>query len=243
MGATVVACLGSSSTAARGLYDWIDDVAGRPGNENLRFQRFAAGGDLSYNGLARLDAIATAKPWAVIVLLGGNDVLATVFPKLARVFGGWKRLPRTPSTGWYRENMQAIVRDLTRRTSARIALCSLQPIGEAPESTHPVQAKLNRLVAEHNQILRDIAGSELVTYLPFYERFEAMLKASPGKAFTRFDFASFYRDLFRQYVWRLTNDEIAERNGWKLHRDGIHLNTPSGRLLADLVDDFLRKHP
>jgi hypothetical protein len=53
----VVACLGSSSTASHGIYDWIDDVAKREGNESWRFRRFAAGGDLAYNGLQRASQI------------------------------------------------------------------------------------------------------------------------------------------------------------------------------------------
>jgi hypothetical protein len=61
-----------------------------------------------------------------------------------------------------------------------------------------------------------------------------------SRSFTRFDILPFYRDVFRQYVLGWSNDEIGARNGWKLHRDGIHLNGRSGRMLADLVDDFLR---
>jgi lysophospholipase L1-like esterase len=236
----VVACLGSSSTAAHGVYDWIGDVARRQGNESWRFRRFAAGGDLAYNGLQRAGQIVVSGPDAVIVLLDGNDVLASVFPKVARFLGGWKRLPRKPSPDWYRENMQAIVRTLAKGVRARIALCSIQPIGEDPTSAHPIQSEVNRCVAEYNAILREVASAESVTYLPFYERMLEMVVASPGQAFTRFEFLPFYRDMFRQYVQRWSNDEIGVRNGWKLHRDGIHLNSLSGRLVADLVDNFLR---
>ena len=90
-GTRVVACLGSSSTAERGTYDWIGDVAKRPGNESWLFLRFATGGDLAYNGMRRTGDIIASSPGAVIILLGGNDVLASVFPKVARVLGGWKR--------------------------------------------------------------------------------------------------------------------------------------------------------
>ncbi len=33
--------------------------------------------------------------------------------------------------------------------------------------------------------------------------------------------------------------EIGKLNGWRFHRDGIHLNSRSGKLLADLVQEFL----
>jgi lysophospholipase L1-like esterase len=239
MSARVVAFLGSSSTAAHGLYDWIGDVARRPGNTSWTFRRFASGGDLAFNGLRRCDAISALQPDAIVILLGGNDVLAHVFPKVARVLGGWKRLPRAPSAGWYRENMRAIVRTLARGTLARIALCSIQPIGEDPNSANAVQSEINRCVGEYNSILRDVASSEGAAYLPLYERLQEILVGTPGPAFTRFDFLPFYRDLFRQVVLGARSDEIGARHGWRLHRDGIHLNSTSGRILADLVDGFL----
>jgi len=74
MSARVVAFLGSSSTAAHGLYDWIGEVAGRPENASWSFRRFASGGDLSYNGLRRCDEISASRPDAIVILLGGNDV-------------------------------------------------------------------------------------------------------------------------------------------------------------------------
>lgn len=56
---------------------------------------------------------------------------------------------------------------------------------------------------------------------------------------TGFKILPFYRDIFRQYVLGKSNDEIGQLNGWKFHRDGIHLNSAGGKLLADLVQDFL----
>jgi hypothetical protein len=66
-----------------------------------------------------------------------------------------------------------------------------------------------------------------------------LILASPGRAFTRFDFLPFYRDVFRQFVLRKSHDEIGLLNGWRLHRDGIHLNSRSGKFLADFVQEFI----
>ena len=77
-----------------------------------------------------------------------------------------------------------------------------------------------------------------MSYLPFYKRIHELILVSPGRAFTRFEFLPFYRDVFRQVVLRKSNDEIGRLNGWQLHRDGIHLNSRSGEILADLVQRF-----
>jgi len=236
---TVIACLGASATAAIGSYDWIRDVAQRPGNGSLRFLRFAAGGDLAYNGLQRLPAIINCQPDDVIVLLGENDVMALISKGVYRFVRLTKHLPHQPSPEWYRETMQAIVRGLKSGTSARIALCSLIPVGEAPGSADPFQAEANRRIEEYSTIIKEIATAETVSYLPLYERLHALILTSPGRAFTSFNFLPFYRDVYRQFVLHKSHDEIGQLNGWRFHRDGIHLNSLSGKILADLVQEFV----
>src|ERR1051326_1834981 len=236
---TVVACLGASATAAIGSYDWIHDLEQRPGNESLRFVRFAQGGDLAYNGLQRLPNIIALYPASVVILLGENDVMALISKKVARFVRLTKHLPSQPSPEWYRETISAILRRLKHETSARIALCSLIPVGEAPDATNSFQAEANRHIEEYSASLRDIAREEAVSYIPFYEQMRDLILASPGRAFTSFDFLPFYRDVFRQFVLHKSHDEIGRLNGWRFHRDGIHLNSRSGKLLADLVQEFL----
>jgi lysophospholipase L1-like esterase len=50
---------------------------------------------------------------------------------------------------------------------------------------------------------------------------------------------AFYRDVFQQLVLHKRHDEIGQLNGWSIHRDGIHLNSQGGKLLADLVQEVL----
>jgi lysophospholipase L1-like esterase len=236
---TVVACLGASATDAIGSYDWIRDLASRPANASTRFVRFAEGGDLASNGLQRLPGLVVCRPDVVIILLGENDVFALISRKVAQFARLTKQLPKQPSPAWYRETMQTIVRRLKQETSASIALCSLIPIGEDPASQNPFQAEANRRIEEYSAILKKIAQEEAVSYLPLYERLRDLILATPGRAFTSFDFLPFYRDVFRQVVLHQSHDEIGHLNGWQFHRDGIHLNSRSGTLLADLVQEFL----
>ena len=43
-----VVCLGSSTTASKGTYKWIDELVKRPQNERFRFVNLGVGGDLSF---------------------------------------------------------------------------------------------------------------------------------------------------------------------------------------------------
>lgn len=238
----VVACLGSSSTAARGPYDWILDLERRAQNRDVRFTRFAEGGDLAYNGARRLPKLLGTKPDVVLIMLGGNDVMASM-PQQSAYYRAMlkltKHLPRAPSVEWFREVMTSIVACLQRASSAKIGIISLPPWGENLDSCDAYQAELNRRFDEHNAVLRALADEHHIAYIPFYERFCDLLRASPGQSFQSFKILPFYRDIFRQLVLRKSNDEIGALNGWKFHRDGIHLNSASGKLLADLVQEFL----
>ncbi len=236
-----VACLGSSTTAAKGTYNWIDELAGRPQNNRFRFVNFGVGGDLSFNIARRLDPILRAAPDRVIVLVGGNDILASVFPNFRRFTRAWKRLSEEPSPARFKENLELITHRLQQATPARIALSSMAPIGEALRSNNAVQSRLNDLVAAYNDIIADVSRSSGSYYIPFYEGFRDQLARSTiDKPFTRFSFAAFYRDyLFREMILRRSFDQISQRNGWEFHIDGVHLNTKGGRILTEVVQQFL----
>ena len=236
-----VACLGSSTTAAKGTFNWIDELARRPQNRRFRFVNFGVGGDLSVNIAKRLDPVLRVAPDRVIVLIGTNDILATVFPNFRRFIRAWKQISEEPSPAHFKDNLELITRRLQQETAATIALSSLSPVGEAPRSDDPVQSRLNELVAAYNGIIGDVSHSCGAYYIPFCERFRDQLdRLAVAKPFTRFSFAAFYRDyLFREMILRRSFDEISQRNGWEFHIDGIHLNTRGGRILTDVVQQFL----
>ncbi len=238
--AIVVACLGSSSTAGKGqAFNWIHELQRRLNQKRFVFRNFGIGGDLAYNALQRLPGVIGIRPHKVVILIGGNDVLAFVFKKLRMFFRITKRLPRDASPGWFRENLQKMVRRLKTETAATVGLCSLPPIGEDPTSTNTCQGELNRRVQEFSAIIRELAARENTEYIPLYESLSAEIVKSPGRAFNEFRFLPFYRDAFRTVLLRKSPDEVGCMNGWRFHSDGVHLNSRSGLIVADLVQEFL----
>ena len=236
-----VACLGSSTTASRGTYRWIDELQQRHRNGRFRFVNLGVGGDLSFNTVGRLDKVIDLRPDRVIVLIGTNDVLAGVFPNFKRFIRVWKRLSEEPSPARFAANLDIIVRRLAREADARIGLSSLAPVGEDAQSRDPVQARLNDLVATYNGIIRTVASAGCTDHIPFGESFQDQLaRTKMAKPFSRFSFAGFYRDyVLREMVLRKDFDEISRINGWQFHIDGIHLNTKGGRILTETVQRFL----
>jgi lysophospholipase L1-like esterase len=236
-----VACLGSSTTAAKGIYNWIDELANRPQNSRFRFANFGVGGDRSVDLVRRLDPVLRLAPDRVIVLIGTNDILASVFPNFRRFTRTWKRVWEEPSPARFKTNLELITQRLQQKTPAMVALSSLAPVGEALRSNDAVQSRLNELVGAYNDVIGEVSRSSGAYYIPFYECFRDQLDRSTiTKSFTRFSFAAFYRDyLLREMILGRSFDRISKDNGWEFHVDGIHLNTKGGRILTEVVQQFL----
>ena len=232
----VVACLGESLTKGEVSYDWIADLQSRPQNASIRFVNLGVGGDHSYNALKRVPQVKQCHPDKVVVLIGGGDVLCTLSATRDRVFRIWKRLPQKHSLKWFDENIRQIVSRLKNETTARVALCSLPLAGEDPESD------VNRRAREYSMVIKQIANEENVSYIPFYERMCEQIVASPGRAFeSNFlsDFLSQSRAAFKILLLHKSLDEVGQQGGWQFHVDGAHLNSRSGKILADLVQEFV----
>jgi lysophospholipase L1-like esterase len=236
----IVACLGSSTTAGKGqAYDWIGALARDMADKHIQFRNFGVGGDLAYNALQRVSEVASSRPDKVIVLVGGNDVLARVSTKARCSYRFFKGAPAEPTEEVYRENMALLTQRLKMSTAAQIALCSLTPIGENLHPAEPFQQDLNRYLAEYSAIVRDIALQEGFAYLPVFERLCDEIAVSPGRALDSLQFLPMYRDAFRVLILRKSPDEIAAMNGWHLHTDGVHLNSVGGAIVAKLVQEFV----
>jgi hypothetical protein len=76
-------------------------------------------------------------------------------------------------------------------------------------------------------------------YMPLHEAIAAEIHRSPGRPFTAFRLLPFYRDASRVLVLRQSADAVAKANSWRFHTDGIHLNSRSGLIVADLVQSFI----
>jgi lysophospholipase L1-like esterase len=232
----VVACLGESLTKGEVSYDWIADLQSRSQNGSIRFVNLGVGGDHTYNALKRVPQVIQYHPDKVVVLIGAGDVLCTLSATRDRVFRIWKRLPQKHSLKWFDENIRQIVSKLKNETTARVALCSLPLGGEDPES------EVNRRIREYSMIIKQIANEESVSYIPFYERMYEQIVASPGRAFeSNFlsDFLSQSRAAFKILVLHKSLDEVGQQGGWRFHVDGAHLNSRGGKILADLVQEFV----
>lgn len=234
----LVVGLGASIMCGQISSNFIDVLKERMGNEGYRFINQGVAGFEAYNVLMNLDQTISLKPDYIVILVGTNDVTATLSPAIARLARLTKKLPQPHSAQFFRDNMLQIVKTLKEKTSAGIGLISLPVLGEDLESLP------NQRIREYNALLKEIAVQEQASYLPVNEHQEEYLKKNqngPGRAFES-GIGSSVMLLVRHYIFKQSLDVISGMNGYELVTDGIHMNSQGAAFIADEIEKFLREN-
>jgi lysophospholipase L1-like esterase len=234
----IVVCLGASMVRGQVSYNFVNLLEQRMAEDGFQLINAGVAGDQAYNVLMRLDSVIDYQTDFVIILVGTNDVTATLSPKLARISRLTRRFPQPPSIEFYKYNMLRIINTLKEKTSAKIALVSLPVLGEDLESMP------NHCIKDYNALLKDIADEEQIGYLPVYERQEEYLREVQkvgGRSYESGGMLSI-KALARHYLLRQSFDEISRKHGFLLVTDGIHMNSRGAAFIADEIESFLRSN-
>jgi lysophospholipase L1-like esterase len=230
-----VVCFGDSLTRGQVSADYLTMLESRTTGGHFTFTNAGVNGDLAYNALQRIDPVIEQQPEFVTVLLGTNDANASLSEKNIRMMTRMKKLTTRPTIDWYRENLTAIAKRLTTETSAKVALLSLPVLGQELGSESVLRS------AQYSAVVKEIAESCDVTYLPLNETQTAHLRAgghTPGIAF-RDGRALSARAATQHFVLGRSFDSISRRRGLELTTDMIHQNTRGATIIADLIAEFL----
>jgi lysophospholipase L1-like esterase len=234
-----VVCFGASLTAGRVSFDYVDLLRSRPSLVGHRFVNCGVDGDLAWNGLQRLDSVISERPDAVTILIGTNDVNATLSERNLIRYRAFNHLPIDPTLEWYEENLRAIITRLKAETGARLALITLAVIGE------DLEHEANRKVVLYNDAIRRVARDEKIDCLPLHERMLTYLRDHEAER-AGLPPPLAYRDglinvgnAIALHAMGLSWDEVSLRNGLLLTTDCLHLNSVGGGMVADLVEGWL----
>ncbi len=233
---SVVVCVGDSLTHGRISSNYVRMLRERFGPD-YEFVNAGVNSNLAWNVLERLPGIIECKPDFITILIGTNDVNATLSRQNMADYIRRMGLPEKPDLEWYKTSLNDIVSLLKNKTSAQIALITLPTIGESPNS------KIFHCTNEYSEIIRETAIKHGCDCLPLEKQMiDYLVKNS---AHPRFD----YEDGMRLTLWAAIQhyglfrswDIISKKAGFKLHLDYLHLNTEGAIMIADLIEEFIRK--
>ena len=236
-----VVCFGASLTSGTVSFNYLELLSARPALRDFEFINHGVNGDLAWTGLQRLDKVEDDDPDFVTIMIGTNDVNATMSERNWIRYKSFNHLPTRPTLEWYEQNLKEIVTRLKRETAAKLALLSLAPIGE--DLAH----EANKKVEEYNKVVRRIAHDEDVDYLPLHEEMIAYLlaheedRAGLGPMLEYRDGLHNTANSLGLHSTGLTWDEVSARNGLLLLTDTLHLNSKGAGIVADLIEGWLLK--
>lgn len=234
-----VVCFGDSITRGQISANYVDMLAGWSGLRGFRFYNAGVNSDLTLNLLRRVKRVAARQPDYVVIMIGTNDVIATVRPFSAAFFFLVKGMLRPVNLTYSMNNLTKVIHYLRRNTNAQIALCSIPPLGEGLSSA-PMQ-----LVRLYNAALRKLAEREGAAYLPVFERQSAYLQSLNGSAGRVYNGSVFLTAEFvlRHLLLGETYERFSARKGFTLLTDGVHLNRKAAAMLALEIEKYLRGYP
>ena len=234
----VVVCAGDSITHGRVSVNYVDMLAARYAGKGYSFVNAGINAELAWNLLQRADDIVRCDPDFITVLIGTNDANSTLSDTLAKRQMREMKLPRRPDAEWYRENLRELCTLLKTRTRAKVALLSLPPIGEEPDS------EAFRRAAEYSLIVKEEARRAGFVYLPLHEEMsEHITRAGlqPRVLYVPGNELPMYIALAKRFLLGRSFDEIAEENGFAVLTDLLHLNSKGAGMAAELIGSFLEE--
>ncbi len=239
----VLACIGDSLTHGSVSHNYVNDLSAllRADGDRVDIVNGGINFDLAHNLNLRLDEIIACKPDIVTILIGANDVAASLSEKNLKLYTKLRKLPVIPTEEWFEENLLKIIHTLKQRTSARIAVFSLTVLGE--EIAHPANDKM----LDYSQRIKRIAEQEAIDYLPLHESFRSFLESAereigyvPGMKNDDPKDPPMLQIIFAHYLFGKSYDEISKKYGMRLTTDLAHLNSTGAGMITRLAFEYVK---
>ncbi|MHA1945868.1 MAG: SGNH/GDSL hydrolase family protein [Candidatus Hodarchaeales archaeon] len=229
-----VVCIGDSITHGRISQNYVQILREKLGDE---YEIINAGlnSHLAWNVLERLDEIIECGPEIITILIGTNDVNATISLKNKRDYIKRMNLPSDPNHEWFCQTLKKIIQRLKTETKAQIAVLTLPMIGESLENS------FFNLTKEYSKSIVEIAKNMEVNVLDLHETMVRYLETNPGKPTYTYEKERMYifSSVIQHYFFLRSWDHIATHAGFMLHRDYLHMNTEGAIIIAGLIENYI----
>jgi lysophospholipase L1-like esterase len=231
----IVVVMGDSITHGAVSYDYVSELSRDKELNNYIFINEGINSQLAYQLLGKVDNVVKTKPDEIFVLIGSNDCIASLNNLEYERYNRTWNLPVRPTKEWFTANLENLIEQLTSRTSARITLISIPPIGEKTDSI-PFQKSI-----EYSHHIKDMALKKKVGYIGFNEALTDEIIKHGKKNIEGFnsDRKAMFSAIALHYLLMQSWDEISERRGLQFFTDNIHLNSRGGHILKTKIKNTI----
>ncbi len=232
-----VVFLGDSITHAGVSHDYVSDLAQNPSLKRFTMVNEGINSRLTYQILEKLEDTIRLNPEHIFILIGTNDLLASLSEEEFEEYQELWKLKEVPTLATYERNLNKIVSILKKGTQAKLHLISIPPLGENLESI-PLQKTI-----EYRDIMKKTAEEYEVSYLPLNETLIRELRKYPNQ-----DSNTYYKNtpliywvIFKRYTFFQSWDSLSDQSGNRFMTDNIHLNARAGKILEEMIQEELLK--
>ena len=234
----IVLFLGDSITHGRVSFDYVNYIQNYSDSQMYSIVNEGINSRLTYQIIDLLGTVEILSPSIVFILVGTNDLKATINEKEFNSYKNKWALKEQPTIISFKNNYLTIVRKLKKIKNIKICLISIPNLGESLNSK-PLLASM-----EYSKHIKEISEIEKIDYLPFNELLIEKLKGS-GKTDLKEYITNpieMYTSILKYYLMLKSWDNISEENNYLYLTDGIHLNDKAGKILNSLVLAQLDKY-
>jgi lysophospholipase L1-like esterase len=224
----VFIAFGDSLTQGNMSANWLDILEAKLAN--MQFFNAGMNADLTYTLLNRIDEITSCKPQIISLLVGSNDVMATLSAARMKRYYELGKITEDAYFEGFESNYRKIIEILLSETDAKIMVISLPPI------TENFSFIGNQKADKYSETIKEIAKEYGLIYIPFREKLRENMPNNNGQLDDFEDSINLLRKaaIKKNFLGQSWN-EIAKSRQAKYLTDNIHLNEDAAEILSNLV--------
>jgi lysophospholipase L1-like esterase len=234
---TIVVCSGDSITHGNMGGNYVEMLESKLPDNQYYLINAGCNADLTFTILKRLDNIIGCQPDIITLLIGSNDVNASMSDGNRKHYERLKKIDKgvQPDFENFKQNYSQIVQRLTTETKARIAVISL------PVMSEDLEHQVNKRADEYSDFIKQIAKEQHIDYLPVREQMKEYIEKRPKKLKYTYEQTDLIMNLavVKNVLFGQSWDTICEANGNDLTHDNLHFNTRGAAIIGALVEKFI----
>jgi lysophospholipase L1-like esterase len=231
----IVVVMGDSLTHGAVSYDYVGELSNDHELSNFIFVNEGLNSQLTYHLLNKIDHVVKIRPDEIFILIGSNDCITALSDEAYEHYSGIRNLPVKPTKEWFAVNLENLIEKLKSRTSARITLISIPPLGEKEDSI-PFEKS-----TEYSHFISEIAQKKKVGYIGFNEALIDEIKKNGKRNVAGFnpDKRAMYSAIALHYLLMQSWDNISDNRGLLFLTDNIHLSSRGGHILKTKIKEAI----
>lgn len=234
----LVMCAGDSITHGNMGGNYVEMLENWFPKDEYCFLNAGRNADLTYTLLRRLDPIIEYQPDYVTVLIGTNDIQASLNESKRKDYISYDKInaDEFPTFDTFKQNYQTIIHRLKTETQAKVAVASLPVISE------DLNHEANKKADIYSEFIKGISETENLTYLPVREQMKAVLQNTDAHKYKYEDaYLLMNISMIKHYILQQSWDKICTSHGNELTHDMLHFNSKGAEIIGKLVEKFIKQ--